>query len=286
MLQNLLYNEFSWDEARPQLCALWREAFGDSDAFIDAFMRLFGVQGCVHALSINGRVVAALYSLPYCLQCGEKKLNVAYIYAVATDKNYRGEGIMRSLMSRVHTILRARGYAAALLLPSSPSLAAYYGSMGYEWCAARLKMFFELCDAVPRPLSLQRCNASDGAVFDFIESSLVGRADNILHPRQALELNRLSCELSGGGLFAVVCQRAIVAAAFLSIVDGEPLVLDIFADTPEAEELLLGALCREFSVSSLSLLCCDNKNGAPFAMALPFEESFPATFGVQLMLDK
>ena len=36
----------------------------------------------------------------------------------------------------------------------------------------------------------------------------------------------------------------------------------------------------------LKVFCCDKKDGVPFAMALPFDSSFPETIRLQLMLDK
>ena len=302
MLKNLLYNAVPTADALPALRTLWREAFGDDERFVDAFFSLMRPEDCVHTLSLRGRVVAALYALPCELRCGGRSLRVAYIYAVATAVEYRGRGIMRSLMGRVHEALRAEGYAAALLLPSSPSLAAYYGSMGYRVCASRREALLDASDARVADCSIERRDAIGGDAYEFV-GRFFERRNAVVHSREALEVNRVSCSLAGGGFFVAKSGEAIVAAAFLSIVGGRPLLLDIFSDSREVQEALVGALCREFGVEALPLLVCDNsvappgsvsdnssdgdeKRGTPFAMALPFDGDFPAVINCSLMLDK
>lgn len=295
MLKNLLYNAVPTADALPSLRTLWCEAFGDDECFVNAFFALMRAEDCVHTLSLEGRVIAALYALPCELRHGADTLRVAYIYAVATDKEYRGRGIMRLLMRRVHEALRAQGYAASLLLPSSASLAAYYGSMGYRVCASRREALSDASAARGKGCSVERAEAVSGDIYEFIEGFFV-RRNGIVHSREALEVNRVSCSLAGGGLFIAKSGGAIRAAAFLSIVGGRPLLLDIFSVSCEAQGALVGALCREFSVEALPLLVCDNsvaaasecneKRGTPFAMALPFESDFPSVINCSLMLDK
>lgn len=286
MLKNLLYNAVSFDVALPFLRNLWHEAFGDSLLFIDAFMRCFEAENCVHTLSMDGVVVAALYVLPYDL-CYDGSLHrVAYVYAVATDEKYRGRGIMRSLMERVHETLRCEGYAAALLLPSSKRLADYYGSMGYVACASRKCRLLRPSVGAHTAYSLERAEALDSDIYDFLGHCFSCRSNGIVHSRAALEVNRLGCSFAGGGLFMAREGRNIVAAAFLSIIEGQPLLLDVSACSSDAQDFIIGALCREFAVEALPLLVLDEKEGAPFAMALPFDSDFPATISLELMLDK
>ncbi len=301
MLKNLLYNAVSFADVLPSLRNLWCEAFGDDERFVDAFFSLMGAEDSLHTLSLGGRVVAALYALPCELWCEGRSLRVAYIYAVATDEVHRGRGIMRSLMGRVHEVLRAEGYAAAVLLPSSPSLAAYYGSMGYRPCASRREALLVASGALGAGCSVEQADAVGDDAYDFLEGFFM-RRNSIVHSREALEMNRVGCALAGGGLFVAKSGDTIVAAAFVSIVGGRPLLLDLFSGNYEAQEALVGALCRKFSVGALPLLVCDNlvsggrcgcensadneKKGAPFAMALSFVCDFPVSINCSLMLDK
>ena len=109
---------------------LWKEAFGDRDAFLDDFDRTAFSLERYRALTIDGKVVSALYFF----DCEYSGGSIAYIYAVATSKAYRGQGLCRRLFDETHAYLSDRGYTGAILCPGSDSLFDFYKSMGYSTC--------------------------------------------------------------------------------------------------------------------------------------------------------
>lgn len=119
----------------PQLRSLWQEAFGDEDAFVDAFFEKgFSRERC-RCVTWNDRCVAALYWFD-CLWEGKK---VAYLYAIATDKLFQGKGFCRSLMEDTHRHLQALGYAGAVLVPAEEGLFSLYEKLGYRvFCSKEL----------------------------------------------------------------------------------------------------------------------------------------------------
>ena len=111
----------------PGLRRLWQQAFGDTDAFLDTFFRVgFSYERCF-CICQEG-VVAALYWFD--CSWGDKK--VAYLYAVATDENHRGQGLCRALMESTHMQLKSEGYAGAVLVPVKPELSNMYAKFGYR----------------------------------------------------------------------------------------------------------------------------------------------------------
>lgn len=111
----------------PQLRQLWKEAFGDSDAYLDSFFALAFSRDRCRCILENGQVKAALYWFD-CFCQGQK---LAYLYAVATAENSRGKGLCRQLMAAAHTHLKTEGYAGAILVPASDNLRQMYAKMGY-----------------------------------------------------------------------------------------------------------------------------------------------------------
>lgn len=112
----------------PQLKSLWQQAFGDTPAFIDGFFaKGFSPERC-RCIAIDGAVAAALYWFD-AKKDGE---NFAYIYAVATEKSHRGQGLCRRLMTDTHSHLQSSGYTGAVLVPAEPGLWDYYSTMGYR----------------------------------------------------------------------------------------------------------------------------------------------------------
>lgn len=110
---------------------LWKQAFGDSDAFLDSFFRVaYAPDRCRYLLE-GSRLAAALYWFD-CALDGRK---LAYIYAVATDEAFQNRGLCRRLMTETHDHLRAQGYAGAILVPGSRELFALYEKLGYRTCS-------------------------------------------------------------------------------------------------------------------------------------------------------
>ena len=111
----------------PQLRALWKEAFGDTDAYLDSFFALgFSPERC-RCITEDGIITAALYWF----DCNYQNARLAYLYAVATSKNCRGKGLCHLLMDCTHAHLKASGYDGAILVPASAGLRQMYGKMGY-----------------------------------------------------------------------------------------------------------------------------------------------------------
>lgn len=118
----------------PTLRQLWKQAFGDTDAFLDGFFSTgFSFDRC-RCLHMDGQLAAALYWF----DCSWQGKKVAYIYAVATDAAFQGQGLCRALMEDTHRQLRVRGYAGAALVPGNRELFALYEKFGYRsFCPMR-----------------------------------------------------------------------------------------------------------------------------------------------------
>ena len=115
----------------PLLRTLWKEAFEDSDAFLDLFFAsAFSSRRC-RCVELDGQIAAGLYWL----DCRYDSKRIAYIYAVATGKAYRGQGLCAALMADTHALLTQLGYAGAILVPGDEGLFRMYGKMGYQTCS-------------------------------------------------------------------------------------------------------------------------------------------------------
>ncbi len=115
----------------PQLRFLWKEAFGDTDAFLDIFFHRAYSPERSRCITQDDRVVAALYWF----DCSWEDKKLAYFYAVATDKTCRGQGLCRKLMEDTHAHLQTLGYDGCILVPQEESLYTMYGKFGYRVCS-------------------------------------------------------------------------------------------------------------------------------------------------------
>ena len=131
----------SSDSQIPQLRKLWKEAFGDSDEFLDIFYANGFHSFRCRCITMEDKVVAALYWF----DCYRKETlfqadvpmnRIAYIYAVATLEEFRGQGLCHKLMQDTLTHLRELGYEGAILVPDGDQLFRLYHHMGFELCSS------------------------------------------------------------------------------------------------------------------------------------------------------
>lgn len=133
----------------PQLRALWKEAFGDTDSYLDIFFSAaFSPDRCM-CVYTDSRVAAAAYWM----DCSIGEHTAAYIYAVATAQDHRGNGFCRALMDAIHTHLEQAGYCGSILVPGDQGLRTMYGNMGYADFGG-IREF--ICGPGPASIELQR----------------------------------------------------------------------------------------------------------------------------------
>ena len=114
----------------PQLRQLWKEAFGDDDAFLDKFFSTaFAADRCRCGI-VDDKLAAALYWF----DCKLDNRPIAYLYAVAVAKSHRKQGLGKALLADTQAHLAFRGYDGVLLVPGSGDLRSYYEKLGYRTC--------------------------------------------------------------------------------------------------------------------------------------------------------
>ena len=111
---------------------LWKEAFEDNDLFLDAFFAS-GFSPCrCRCITVGDTVAAALYWFD--VTCDSSRF--AYLYAVATAKAHRGQGLCAALLEDTRELLEELGYDGILLVPENESLSRMYEKFGYTPCTA------------------------------------------------------------------------------------------------------------------------------------------------------
>jgi GNAT superfamily N-acetyltransferase len=214
--------EHPHSEQIPSLRALWKEAFGDTDNFLDKFFgTAFSPKRCLCAT-----VGCELAAMAYWFCCEE----YAYIYAVATARKYRGKGICHALMEQLHTVLEAEGYAGCIVLPGEESLRDFYRGMGYE----NFGGVHEFNCEAGTPLPLRK--------LDKIEFAALRRnylpTGGVIQERENLDF--LSCWAS-----YYEGPRALITAIWE---DGELKVMELLGDEKAAPSIVaaLGAKSGSF----------------------------------------
>lgn len=230
---------------------LWKEAFGDTDEFLDIFSATAYAHERSNSIEIDGKTVAALYWLD--CQYGEKK--IAYIYAVATAKAHRGQGLCRRLMEDTHRLLREQGYAGAMLVPGNKGLVNMYAGMGYEPCTRIGQLSVTAAGYI-------ECMPIDKSEYAVLRRQFLPQG-GVIQEGENLDFLERQAQFYRGSDFVLAARK-----------EGEVLIGLELLGNPETASAIVGALgCKtgEFRIPNGNI---------PFAMGLFFEEMpKPAYFG-------
>ena len=234
------------------LKALWQEAFGDSESWLDSFFENCFSPDRHHAILEDKKPVSALYWFD-CELNGHK---LAYIYAVATGKNCRGRGLATRLMGETHEILKEKGYAGAILVPGEGELFGFYEKIGYRTATTIGEFTAQRGDT---PIALRKLDAE----------SYVNLRTQYL-PSNAVE-------------------QAGESLALLELYAGEDFLLaaNVRENTLYVQELLGNTAVAPGILAALNLPHGNFRTPGedrPFAMFLPLQENCPtpAYFGLAL----
>ncbi len=119
--------EFFSEKYREGVIFLWNKTFKDSREMIENYLDNMCKNNMV-LITEEDRVIAMASILPVTIR--DKKGR--YVYAVATDGNYRGKGYGKAIMGEIDKIIKERDEHFAVLVPASASLFDFYEKLGYN----------------------------------------------------------------------------------------------------------------------------------------------------------
>ncbi|MBO5315773.1 MAG: GNAT family N-acetyltransferase [Clostridia bacterium] len=236
------------------LKSLWKEAFGDSDEFINAFFdTAFSPDRCFAVA--EGKDV---YSALYVLDCSLEKRKIAYIYAVATSKVQRGNGLCKRLMRYAHERLKAAGYEGAVLVPGEKSLFDFYGSLGYITCGYKSRL---QCASSGKTVNIKKIGKKE---FAKLRRDLLPRG-GIIQENANLDFLEKQAELYSGADFLLVAR----------IVENRLFGIELLGNLERAADIVCSLGCADgaFMIPGGEI---------PFAMYLSFGDRgcYPEYFGL------
>ena len=107
---------------------LWQRVFGDEREFVDLFMtEVYSPDNMLTRVE-EGRVVSMLHIVEMQTSLGR----TGYLYAIATDADYRGRGYSSQLIEEAFRLMRQRRYDVAMLIPATNQLKEFYSKFGFE----------------------------------------------------------------------------------------------------------------------------------------------------------
>ncbi len=117
------------DNEKNRIRPLYEEVFDDSQEFLDYYFGSY-IKNTINFVSeINGEIVGMATIHPKELMVSDVKAKAGYVYAVATKPEYRGKGIMRSVLDEIYKYAWKHKYDYLYLIPVNPHI---YEGLGYK----------------------------------------------------------------------------------------------------------------------------------------------------------
>ena len=182
---------------------LWKLAFGDSDAYIDNFYSTYYRPERVIVLEENGvvRAMTAWFDTTFVVP-GQGEYRAAYLYAVATHPDCRGQGLAGKLLAGADEFFRSLDIPAVTTVPAEKSLHNFFGANGFRECFRILGTYltWEELEKIPLP-ALEFFRPASLEEYSRVREERLADIPHIAYPADALAYQAGCCSLGDGGLF-------------------------------------------------------------------------------------
>ena len=251
---------FSRPEDIPVLRELWELAFGDSGAYMDNFFHTYYRPGRMLVLEEDGavRAMTAWFDTDFAIP-GKGAFRAAYLYAVATHPDHRGQGLCGRLLAWADDHFRTLHIPAVTTVPATPSLHNFFGANGFRECFCHSEVTIAPCE-VTAPCTLTPISTAE---YGRLREEFLARRAHIFLPEDAIRYQQGCSRISGGELYAVDCPsgRGILCAEGME--NGTLLVKELLGQPSACEEI---ARNLHATLPGFSGICRFPGTDVPFGM--------------------
>ncbi len=231
----------------PALRVLWKEAFGDTDAFLDSFYDLaFSTDRCCVAVQDDEPV-----SVAYWFPCTCHGMQMAYVYAVATKESCRGQGLGHGLLNWLKETLEQQGIDGLLLVPASRELVRFYAGLGYLPCS--------------RQGRIRACASGPAVPLKPVSPRRYGQLRETMLPAGSVEQEGLSLEFQAS-MSRLYSGKDLLLAATIQE-DGKVFAHELLCKDPVK---LIPGILKSLKAQE-GIFCVPFTKGRPVAMYLPLQ---------------
>ena len=245
---------------------IWKTCFGDSEEYINLFLKNNLVGNCVLWLEDN-IAVSMLFLIDCNLKIKENTYFGKYIYAVATLPQYRNKGYTTKLLDFVNSTLATnQSYDFTVLVPSEKELFNFYGKRGYQ-----TDLF---CEKGNVKKDKQLGNIYKLTNINYVEYKNLRdkflKDNYIIWNEEFIKYCFSENELCGGKQIKIYQNQQEVAIAIVAKIKNNLVVKEIiFKNNFINKNDVFKVLLNEFNCESLQYRCNFNEqslNKQPFGM--------------------
>jgi predicted acetyltransferase len=273
-----------------QLKSLWKSLFGDTEAFISLFFHEVVCEENIRVLEEKGRILSALYMLPYPFRIWNQEVTASYISGAGTLPEAQGRGLMRRLLIDSFKEMERRQIPLSILIPAEPWLYGFYEKSGYATVFAYNQQVYPPKEQRlgEDALVVEKYSISDlgdsflqkredlmGACFSYFDQRLRERNACILHFYANFRTIVHDYAISDGKIWVALNNEHIPVGIIFTVPAGGSsfVAKELVADSEEVKEVLLRTALNHYHASSgiyrtvVSNTSSEEGQTIPFGMA-------------------
>ncbi len=261
-----------------QLRSLWYSCFGDPQHYEDFYFDQVYAKNRVYTMEDKGMI----HVNPYRCKVLNREMTLPYIVGVSTDKRYRRQGVMRTLLERVISDLFEQRVPFAYLMPAKEE---YYLPFGFRSISKRVEYQVD-CDAAKVKNHFQYLSYKE-----IQKMTLENRLQIFAEVNQWLEVRydvyAIHDETYYDLLYAEKsCQSGDVVFCFDDMIDRNHLI-GVFAyameeDVPYVEQMIVKEGCQVLPAYFADYKQCKVAKAYPYMIRIVHREAFLELFGDRL----
>ena len=256
-----------------QLKAMWRLLFGDTEAFISLYFNEVVRKENTRVIEEDGRIVSALYMLPYPFYIWGKEITSSYISGAATLPEAQGRGLMQQLLVDSFKEMSRRNIPFSTLIPADPWLFGFYEKSGYATVFNYVQESYELKDIRDNYLAI-RIHPFEKLDIKlcqkYLDQQLHTRKSCVLHPLDNFRTIVCDYSLSDGKIWVAFEEDDIPAGIIFTVYKGDDSFLAkefIYANEKVKEALLQTAAVHYNVQKGIYRTPATSDKGTPLGMA-------------------
>ncbi len=127
-------SEIDKSEIKSKFQSLWKDIFKDDEKYISLLFDTYFDKSLYELCFADGKkgdLISGLLAIPYEFYYEDNCFKSLYLCGLSTRENWRGKGIMKTMIESVCQRGKELGYAMVFLIPASEALRRYYHFIGF-----------------------------------------------------------------------------------------------------------------------------------------------------------
>ena len=220
--------------------ALWQLCFDDSEEFVEMYFRLRYKNEINVTIESGDEVISALQMIPYPMTFCGNTVQTSYVSGACTHPDFRGNGVMRELLSQAFARMLRNGTHFSTLIPAEPWFFDYYARMGYAPVFRYSTREFTVPEFIPsKEITVTAEINCQEEVYQYLNKKLTERPCCIQHTFEDFQVIIADLILGNGALFIARQENRIIGMAIVYRGEKQIVINELFAETKDAEHSLL-----------------------------------------------